>query len=98
MDDRDQKYNNYHYINLKKSTTYLNFLGISNFLRQYSDVERWVLDVHTHLLDGDDVLACLARSEADADVARWQAFEEAGFFQARGSLMEEKTVLKYSFF
>lgn len=39
-----------------------------------------------HFLDGDDVLAGLARSEADADVPRRQPFEEARLLKAGRSL------------
>jgi hypothetical protein len=48
---------------------YLDFLGVTNFLVLYCDVERRVLHMHTHLLDGDYVLAGFTGCEADTYVA-----------------------------
>lgn len=50
----------------------------------------------THLLDGDDVLASLARSEADANIAGGQALEEAGLLKT-GRCLEKKIRLISSY-
>ena len=62
------------------------FLGVAHLALANFDLERRALDVLAHALDGDVVVAGLARRERNAQIAVGQLLEEARLLQTAGRL------------